>query len=90
MRIEGTVPRIESPTVLSFRESFALTHKPVVITGATKEWNAHYLWTREYLETKIGPKTVRVKDSSSHIHPDLFSGKSSSFETMKFTDYALT
>jgi oxalate decarboxylase/phosphoglucose isomerase-like protein (cupin superfamily) len=87
MNIEGAVPRIESPSPETFRDAFAQTHKPVVITGATKGWKAHSKWTREYLETTIGPKTVRVKESSSHIHPDLFSSSPAPFQTMKFTDY---
>jgi hypothetical protein len=87
MNIEGAVPRIESPSVAIFHQDFALAQKPVVITGATKEWKANSKWTREYLEKTIGPKIVRVKESMSHIHPDLFSGKTSPVQNMSFIDY---
>src|ERR1700720_1648421 len=87
MHIQGYVPRIESPSAESFREQFANKNEPVVITGATDAWQARSRWTREYLEQTIGPRAVRVKESTNHIHPDLFSAGTTSVHTMTFTDY---
>jgi lysine-specific demethylase 8 len=85
--ISEPIRRIEAPSEATFRELFLQPQKPVIISGATTAWRAHGRWTREYLEKTIGSKTVRVKDSGSHIHPDLFSGRTPRIATMRFTDY---
>jgi len=74
MKIEGAVPKIPSPTLEEFTARFLLRHEPVVISGSTSGWKAHSAWTLDYLRSKIGSRPVRVKESKSNVHPDLYSG----------------
>ena len=74
MKIEGSVPKIQSPTLEEFTESFLRQHKPVVICGSTSDWKAHSAWTLDYLRSKIGSRPVRVKESRSNLHPDFQGG----------------
>ena len=37
-----------------FYEHFVARHKPVVIKGVARDWNATHLWTDEYLNEKYG------------------------------------
>jgi len=89
MNIIGSVPRIEAPSLATFRNEFALPNKPVIICGATDGWKALFKWTREYLESAIGSTTVQVLDSSNHIHPELMSDNPMQirYQSLEFTDY---
>jgi oxalate decarboxylase/phosphoglucose isomerase-like protein (cupin superfamily) len=73
MKIEGSVPRIVSPSKADFIQNFMLPQTPVVISGATKHWRALTEWTPEYLRTRLGDCRVRVKESVSKIYPDVYS-----------------
>jgi len=87
MRVEGAVPKVVSPTRAEFTERFVTPQKPVVISGATKHWPAYSKWTTEYLRATIGRKKVRVKESTSGIYTDLFSGTSSAYGEVEISDY---
>jgi oxalate decarboxylase/phosphoglucose isomerase-like protein (cupin superfamily) len=87
MIIEGCVPRLESPTRAQFTERFMNPQTPVIISGATKHWKAHSAWTLDYLRLKIGRKQIRVKESATHLHPDLFSNIPSRYRESEFSEY---
>lgn len=87
MKIDGVVPRVESPTQEEFIERFLNPQVPVIITGATRHWRAHSAWTLEYLRKKIEKKRVRLKESGSNIHPDFFSTVSTRYIESNFGDY---
>ncbi len=87
MRIEATVPIVDSLSKAQFAELFLSPHRPVILRGMTKEWNAHSLWSTDYLRAKIGDKKVRVKESPSNVHPDLFSSTPSRSVETTISDY---
>ncbi len=72
MKIEGAVERFVSPTPEAFAGIVA-QQRPAIILGTTDGWPAHRRWTLDYLRARIGHKQVRVKESTSYIHPDLLS-----------------
>lgn len=87
MKVEGVVPKITAPTPAEFTEAFLNAQRPVIISGATAHWKAHSVWTLEYLRAQIGRKKVLVKESSSNIHPDLFSSAPSQRVESELGDY---
>lgn len=87
MKIEGSVPKIQTPSLEEFTEHFLLQHRPIIISGGTSDWKAHEAWTLDYLRNKIGSKPIRVKESPSNLHPDLFPGGRSKVADWTFARY---
>lgn len=87
MRIDGSVPRIESPSREEFTEKFLIPQNPVVISGATRDWKAYTAWTLDHLKEVIGQRKVRVKESTTNVHPDLFSTSRGRLSEWEFGDY---
>jgi lysine-specific demethylase 8 len=55
------------------QEDFAtaiLRDRPVIIEDVVPAWSAFRSWTPEYLEQKIGELRIKLRTSSTHIHPD--------------------
>jgi hypothetical protein len=87
MKIEGSVPRIQPPSVEEFTGRYLLQHKPVVISGSISGWKAQSAWTIDYLRSKIGPNTVRVTEGHSNLHPDVYSGLKTRELELPFASY---
>jgi len=60
VNIGSTCERIPLPSKEKFFHEYFFRSKPVVITGALKNWPAMKKWTTEFLTTKFGDKMVRV------------------------------
>jgi hypothetical protein len=43
-----------------FFDEYVVPRRPVVFRGAADSWPARYLWSDEYLRSKIGKKKVEV------------------------------
>lgn len=55
------IPRIENPTRAVFDEEVVPAGRPVIFTGAMKEWAACVRWTTKYLDEACGSQVVPVE-----------------------------
>jgi len=51
-------------------EGLLLYDRPVIIEGGIEDWHACERWRPEYFAEKVGDLRIRLKVSSTHIHPD--------------------
>lgn len=58
------IPRIEAPEQATFLREYVERRRPVVLTGAMKDWKAVARWTPEYLKTALPGQKVRTARSS--------------------------
>jgi len=60
INIASACKRIPLPSKEEFFHEYFFRSKPVVITGALKDWPAMKKWTNEFLTKRFGTKMVRV------------------------------
>jgi len=66
-----------------FYQNYVAKHKPVIISGAMRNWTALYKWTNEYLKQKLGDTEVGVAIGNRSIH----FGVTQTRSTMKFSKF---
>lgn len=54
------VPRFENLTVEAFVSRYVQKNRPVILTGATRDWKALAKWGPEYLANRFGNESVQV------------------------------
>ena len=63
----NTINRVERLTPDMFKQDYASSGKPVVITDAISDWKALGLWSPDYLKSKIGKIAVPVSVSPNGV-----------------------
>lgn len=82
------IERIEKPTVKFFQKYIATSRQPVIITGATSNWQACSSWTDVYLNDVIGNIKVKICTSQNSVFVgDPEDGYAKSFKIMRFSDF---
>ena len=86
--IDSKIERIRKPTLEFFQKYIATARQPVIITGATKNWQACSLWTDDYLNDAIGNKKVPIFSSQhSSFMGEPENGTAKFIKPMRFRDF---
>lgn len=80
------LPRIDAPAPATFLREYVARRRPVVLTGAMKDWKAVARWTPEYLKTALPGQKVRAVTLPSGIF-DGYVEQKLEFKEFEFADF---
>jgi hypothetical protein len=70
MHVIHEITRITALDREAFQQRFERQCEPVIIENGAREWPAFTRWNPEYFVDRVGTVPVRVKKSTTSLHPD--------------------
>jgi hypothetical protein len=79
------IERIAPPSPEEFEARYVKRSRPVILRGATNEWPAMNLWSREYFKRRFGDRIVPAVRAKDGVLYDSKAGLH--YETIRVADY---